>query len=60
MPYMHLDICLLHSAVHYAVDNLLLADDIEDDDRNQCKQIGRKRQIVVRTELSLERQLCQR
>ena len=42
------------------VDDLFLADHIEDDDRDQRQQIGRERQVVVRTELRLECQLRQR
>ena len=51
---------LLHSAVYHTIDDLFLADHIEDDDRDQRKQIRCKRQVVVRTELRLECQLCQR
>lgn len=51
---------LLHSAVYNTIDDLFLADHIEDDDRNQRKQIRCKCQVVVRTELRLECQLCQR
>lgn len=51
---------LFYRAVYNTVQNLLLTDNIEDQDRQQRQQIGRKCQVVVCTELCLESQLCQR
>ena len=51
---------LFHGAVYHSVDDLFLADHIEYNNRDQCQQIGRERQVVVRTELRLECQLRQR
>ena len=41
-------------AVCNAADDLLLTEDIEDQNRDQCQQIGGKCQVVVGAELCLE------
>ena len=51
---------LFYSAVYHTIDDLFLAEYIEDNDGNQRQQIGCKGQIIVCSELCLERQLCQR
>ena len=51
---------LFYSTVYNAVEDLFLAYQIEDQDRNQGQQVRCKGQVVVCAELGLEVQLCQR
>ena len=51
---------LFYRSIYHTIQDLFLADNVEDQNGDQGQQIGRERQVIVGSKLGLEVQLRQR